>query len=174
MHEKHRQAPAQAIDEVVLTRVFDAPRRLVFEAWTEPRHLLHWWAPAGCTVPHCTVDLRPGGAFHYCMRLGDGREIWGLGTYREISAPERLVYVDCFSDPDGRKVEPGVYGMSADHPSETVVTVTFAEDHGRTTVTLHHSFPSAVKERADTEKGWREMLASLAAYLAEALPSVGK
>jgi uncharacterized protein YndB with AHSA1/START domain len=163
----HGQTPPTAADEIVLTRLFNAPRSLVFEAWTDPRHLLRWWAPAGCTAAHCTVDLRPGGAFHFCMRLDDGREIWGLGIYREIIAPEKIVYVDSFSDASGRKVEPGYYGMSADHPSETLVTVTFAEDQGRTRVTLMHSFPESVRERADTEKGWGEMLDSLAAHLAE-------
>ena len=115
---------------IVITRVFDAPRELVFAAWTRPEHLLRWWAPKGCSTPHCKVDLRPGGSFHYCMRTPEGRDIWGLGVYREIVAPERIVYVDSFADAQGNPVPPSDYGMSDGHPAETLVTVTFAEHGG--------------------------------------------
>lgn len=151
---------------IVITRVFDAPRELVFKAWTEPDHLMRWWAPKGCTTPVCRVDLRPGGAFHFCMRLPEGRDIWGLGIYREIVVPERIVYTDSFADSDGNPVEPSYYGMSASHPKETLVTVTFAEHAGKTTLTLVHSIPVSVEERGGTEQGWNQMLNRLAEELA--------
>jgi uncharacterized protein YndB with AHSA1/START domain len=157
---------AQALErEIVLTRVFDAPRDLVFQAWTEPERLMHWWAPQGCTTPFCTVDLRPGGRFHYCMRLPDGRDIWGIGAYREIVVPERIVYIDTFADADGNPVAPAHYGMSLGHPAETVVTVTFVAQEGKTKVTLRHAIPASVEERAATEQGWSDMLHRLAEYL---------
>jgi len=151
--------------EIVISRVFNAPRELVFKAWTEPDHLKRWWAPKGCTTPVCRVDLRPGGVFHYCMRLPEGREIWGLGIYREIVEPERIVYTDSFADADGKPVLPSYYGMSASHPSETLVTVTFAELAGKTKLTLVHSIALSVEERGGAEQGWNQMLDRLAEEL---------
>jgi uncharacterized protein YndB with AHSA1/START domain len=97
------------------------------------------------------------------MRLPDGREIWGIGIYRDIVEPERIVYVDSFADENGNPVPPTHYGMSADHPAESLVTVTFAEQAGKTKLT----FPEAVKEREDTQKGWAQMFDRFANYLAK-------
>lgn len=154
-----------AAREILIRRQLDAPRELVFQAWTQPERLMRWWAPAGCTTAACTVDLRPGGAFHYCMRTPDGLEIWGLGVYREIVAPERIVYTDTFADAEGHPVPPSHYGMSASHPAETVVEVTFEERDGGTLVTLRHAIPATVAERDATEHGWIEMLDRLAQEL---------
>ena len=159
-----RTAPA-ADRGILITRIFDAPRKLVFEAWTKPEHLLRWWAPEGCTTPDCKVDLRPGGRFHYCMRTPEGRDIWGMGIYREIVAPSLLVYTDSFADAQGNPVPPAHYGMSASHPAETLVTVSFEEHEGKTILTLRHAIPESVEERKGTEQGWSEMLERLAAVL---------
>ena len=153
--------------EIIITRIIDAPRELVFKAWTNPGHLMRWWAPKGCTTPFCKVDLRPGGRFHYCMRLPEGRDIWGMGIYREIVAPSLLVYTDRFADAQGNPVPPAVYGMSASHPAETLVTVTFEEHEGKTRLTLRHAIPVSVEERKGAEQGWSEMLERLAEDLAK-------
>ena len=86
----------------VIGRVFDAPRELVFKAWTDPADLKRWWGPKGFTWVGCKTDLRPGGLFHYCMRSPHGHEMWGKFVYREIVAPEQLIFVNSFSDQDGR------------------------------------------------------------------------
>ncbi|MGA9121226.1 MAG: SRPBCC domain-containing protein [Bacteroidota bacterium] len=151
--------------DLVISHTYDAPRSLVFRAWTDPALLMQWWAPHGCTTPFCTVDFRPGGLLHYCMRLSDGREIWGRGIYREIVEPERLVYTDSFADAEGNAVSPAAYGMSSSHPAESLVTVTFTEEAGRTTVTLRHSVPESVEEREGMKQGWSEMLERLAGSL---------
>jgi uncharacterized protein YndB with AHSA1/START domain len=153
---------------LVIVRVIDAPRELVFKAWTNPEHLMRWWAPKGCSTPFCKVELRPGGKFHYCMRLPEGRDIWGIGIYREIMAPARLVYTDSFADAQGNPVSPVHYGMSASHPAESLVTVTFEEQEGKTRLTLRHAIPVSVEERKGTEQGWSEMLERLAETLANA------
>lgn len=155
--------------DLVITRVFDAPRKLVFKAWTEPERVKRWWGPNGFTTPACTIDLRPGGVFHNCMRSPEGRDYWSKGVYREIVEPERIVSTDFFSDEQGNPVPPTHYGMSPDWPQEALLTVTFAEHGGRTTLTLQHAVGSApASERDQCRAGWSESLDRLAAYLATA------
>jgi uncharacterized protein YndB with AHSA1/START domain len=158
-------ADARARD-LVVTRFYEAPRELVFRAWTNAEDLKRWWAPKGCSTPHASVDLRVGGAFHYCMRLPDGRDIWGLGVYREIAPPGRIAYTDTFADERGRKVPPAHYGFAADHPDETRVTVTFEEKAGGTLVTVRHEVGAVdFGDREGMRQGWTEMLAHLAGDL---------
>jgi uncharacterized protein YndB with AHSA1/START domain len=154
--------------ELVITRVFDAPRELVFKAWTEPEHFVHWWGPKGYTTPFCTIDLRPGGIMHQCMRSPEGREVWTKGVFREIVVPERIVLTDSFADAEGNVVSPTHYGMSPDWPLETLLTVTFDEQAGKTKVTLRHAGIPSGAERDGTQQGWLETVYRLAEYLAEA------
>jgi len=161
-------ASANAVErDLVITRVFDAPRRLVFEAWTRPEHMMRWFGPKGFTTPFCTIDFRVGGMFHYCMRSPEGRDYWGIGVYREIVVPERIVYTDAFSDAEGNPVPPSHYGMSSSHPAETLVTITFEEQDGKTKLTLRHGIPETVTERDGTQQGWIELLDRLAEELAK-------
>ena len=119
--------------ELVITRVFDAPRELVFKAFTEPERVAQWWGPKGWTLPVCTMDVRPGGVWHYCMRGPEGEESWGKAVYREIVEPERIVYIDTFADEEGNPVE----GMP-----EMLITVTFEEYDGQTKLTSRTQFAS--------------------------------
>lgn len=153
-------------EDLILRRSFEAPREVVFAAWTEPERLVRWWGPRGFTTPFCTVDLRPGGLFRFCMKSPEGREYWGQGLYREVVAPERLVWIDSFTDAEGNVVQPSHYGLSAEHPGETLVTVTFAERDGKTEVTLRHAIPRSMPERSGTEQGWTEMFERLATEVA--------
>ena len=155
--------------ELVITRVFDAPRELVFMAWTEPEHFVRWWGPKGFTTPFCTIDLWPGGVMHHCMRSPDGQDIWSKGVFREIVVPERIVFTDSFADAEGNVVPPTHYGMSPDWPLETLLTVTFDEHEGgkKTKVTLRHAGIPSGADRDGTEQGWTESLDRLAEYLAK-------
>jgi uncharacterized protein YndB with AHSA1/START domain len=149
---------------LTITRVFDAPRALVFKAWTEPEHLVHWWGqPKGATMPFCTVDLRPGGVFHYCVQSPDGGTIWGRSVYREIVEPERVVFDMWFSDEDGNIVEPPP-GL----PGHSLITATFAEHDGRTTVTIVHAGieHASAANQTNYQLGWGESHDRLAARLA--------
>lgn len=113
--------------EVVVTRVFNAPRRLVFEAWTNPKYVPHWMlGPEGWTMPVCEIDLRPGGAWHFVWRGTNGAEMEMRGVYREITPPERLVSTEAWG---------------GDWP-ETVNTVVLREQNGKTTMTLTILYPS--------------------------------
>lgn len=117
----------------VIERVYDAPRERVWAAWTEAEHLRQWWGPKGFTVSRLKIDLRPGGIMHYCLRMPDGREMWGKFVYREIVKPERLVWINSFSDPEGGTT---VHPMSPSWPREMHTLVTFEDLGGKTRVTV--------------------------------------
>lgn len=136
--------------ELVLTRRFDAPRRLVWSAYTDCAHLTHWWGPTGWKLTHCELDLRPGGVWHYCMTgeyEGNVMESWGLATYQEIDEPGRLVYVDAFSDKDGN--------VNAEMP-QMEITVTLAEEAGGTLLMSHTLFESTEARQQVVDMGVEE------------------
>jgi len=157
--------PDDQVSDIIVEQVFKAPRQIVFDAWTRQEHLVQWWAPEGCRITHCTVDFRVGGTFHWCIEIPPDRQIWARGIYREIAPPERLVYVDSFADARGNRVSPSYYDMSAAHPLESVVTVTFADLGSDTRVVLRHTIPASVPERDDTAEGWSQMFERLAIHL---------
>ncbi|MEX1018507.1 MAG: SRPBCC domain-containing protein [Litorilinea sp.] len=111
--------------ELTLTRVFAAPRSLVFEAFSDCKHLKYWWGPTGWTLPVCEMDFRVGGVWHYCMGGPEGEESWGKAIYSEIVKPTRIVYMDYFSDAEG---------SLSDNMPGIQVTVTFEEDGNATKV----------------------------------------
>lgn len=139
--------------ELIITRVFDAPRRLVFKAWTEPEHLARWWGPKGFALVSCQAEVRPGGAWHRTMRSPEGSLIRKHGVYRDVVAPDRLVFTYVSDDPVGN---PG---------PETLVTVTFADDGGKTRLTLRQALFGSVAERDAHKIGWTSCLECFAAYL---------
>ncbi|HEX7828207.1 MAG TPA: SRPBCC domain-containing protein [Thermoanaerobaculia bacterium] len=155
-------------DAFVITRTFDAPRDLVFEVFTQPEHLQQWFAPKGFTVPHCTVDLRVGGTFHYCMRSPEGNDYWARGIFQEVAPPARIVYADSFADAEGNAVSPSFYGMTESHPAETLVHISFDARGDATIVTLRHELPESVVERGSTQQGWLEMFERVEAVLLHA------
>ena len=152
--------------ELVITRVFDAPRELVWKAWTDPEHLKRWWGPKDFTSPACKIDLRVGGKYLFCMRSPEGKDFWSAGVYREIVEPERIVWTDSFADEKGNPVPASHYGMPGDWPEELLVTVTFEEHQGKTKMTLRHAgFPAEIGEMA--EAGWNGSFDKLAESLSD-------
>jgi uncharacterized protein YndB with AHSA1/START domain len=119
--------------ELIVERTFNAPRALVWQAWTHPEHLAQWWGPKGWTLLVCKVDFRPGGTWLYCMRGPDGQDSWGKTVYREIVEPERIVHTDIFVDADGNHVK---------GTPEMLITVEFAEQDGKTRITSRTQFAS--------------------------------
>lgn len=156
----------QVGNEIVITRVFDAPLDLVWKAWTDPEHVMRWWGPKDFTSPSCKMDLRVGGSYLFCMRSPEGDDYWSTGTFEEIAPKERIVYTDSFADEQGNVVPPSHYGMGDDSPMDLLVTLTFEEEAGKTKLTLTQSgFPEG--EMAElSEAGWNESLDKLADSLA--------
>jgi len=160
--------------EFVITRTFDAPRDLVWKAWTEVAHLRKWFGPTGATISAATMNFKPGGTFHYCMRTAAGVEMWGKWTFREIVVPEKLVLISVFSDKDGGITR---HPMAPDWPRETLSTTTFTENGGKTSVTLRWAAHNATDiERktfdaghAGMTQGWGGTFAQLEQYLAKTI-----
>lgn len=158
---------------LTITRVFDAPRNLVWKAVTEGESLMHWWGPKGFTPLMCEVDLRPGGVFRYSLRAPDGSLMWGKWVYGEIVAPEFLVSVVSSTDEHGNPVHhPG----GANMPMEMHYTMTLSERGGKTTMTVFGvPFNATEEERKAFEmgrdymkQGFHGTLDKLDAYLAKA------
>ena len=133
-----RSAEFPVSEELIVTRVLDAPPDVVWKAWTDPERFMLWWGPEGFISPACRIDLRVGGKYLACMRSPEGRDYWSTGVYREIVPEEKIVYTDNFADAEGNVVPASYYGMEGDWPSESLVTVTFEEDGGKTVMTLRH------------------------------------
>jgi uncharacterized protein YndB with AHSA1/START domain len=139
---------------LVVTRVFDAPRSLLFRAWTRKEHLDRWCAPRGFTIPYSEGELRPGGAWRCCMRSPDGAEHWLSGIYREVVEDELLVFTHAWEDERGKRGH------------ETVVTVRFADQGGKTKLTFHQAIFDSVEARDGHAGGWTECLDRLGEHLA--------
>jgi uncharacterized protein YndB with AHSA1/START domain len=139
--------------EIVITRTFNGPPRIVFDAWTRPELVKRWWAPRSRGVAECEADVRPGGWYRYVIRLNTGQEFAFSGKYVEVTPPSRLVYTEVF-EPTASGAKPG--------DAELTVTVTFDEHEGKTHMVSHSLCPS--KEVRDQiiasgmEQGMRETM----------------
>lgn len=143
--------------ELTMTRVFDAPRKVVFAAWTDPKQVAQWWGPTGFTNPVCELDVRPGGAILIHMRAPDGAVYPMSGIYKEVVSLERLVFTSNALDKDGKAM------------FENLNTVIFTEREGKTTVALHvkvvKSSAPAEQYLAGMEMGWKLTLDRLEAFV---------
>jgi uncharacterized protein YndB with AHSA1/START domain len=149
--------PETGLPELFIERTFDAPRDLLFKVWTESAHVAQWWGPEVFTNPVCEVDPRPGGAILIHMRAPDGAVYPMTGTFEEVVPPARLVFVAAAIDENGAPF------------LEDRTTVTFAEQGGKTKMTLRATVTRATPEAAGAlggmEEGWNQSLDKLAAYL---------
>lgn len=157
MNEKNREPAETADRELVFTRVFDAPRALVWKAWTEPEHVARWWGPNGFTTTTHAMDVRPGGVWRFVMHGPDGVDYENRIVYVAVVKPERLVYQ---------------HGGGDDaEPVNFEVTVTFADRAGKTELAMRMVFPSAaardhVVKKYGAVEGAHQTLARLASHLA--------
>ncbi|HMK48926.1 MAG TPA: SRPBCC domain-containing protein [Thermodesulfovibrionales bacterium] len=153
------------VEDLLIVRVFTAPRKLVWKAWTDAELMKRWWGPKGFTTLFNKIDLRVNGTYLNCMRSPEGRDYWSTGTYRAIAEPERIALTDSFADEKGNVVPATYYGMASDFPLEIPVEVTFEAYDGNTKLTLRHVGIPPGAERDATEQGWAESLYKLADVL---------
>ena len=165
-------SPDPSAKVFTLTRTFNAPRALVFKAFAEAERLAKWWGPTGFEIHVSKLEFRPGGVFHYKMAGPDGNDMWGRFTYREIVEPERIVWINGFSNPEGDLVR-APFGMAI--PLEILNTVTLEEQGGKTVLHLRAVPINATPEEHEVFDGMFESMEmayggtfdQLAAYLGE-------
>ncbi|QHW29764.1 SRPBCC domain-containing protein [Paenibacillus rhizovicinus] len=155
---------------LVLERVFNAPRDLVFQMFKEAEHLKRWWGPKGWEIPVCIIDFRPGGVWHYCMKCVDenqghffGMESWGKGIYEEIVEPETIIYTDYFSDADGT--------INEAMPS-TLIKIEFHEQDGKTKLVNRSEYASAEALQTVMDMGMLQGITETWDRLSELLESI--
>lgn len=141
--------------ELVITRVLDAPAMLVYKVWTEPEHMVRWMGPKGFTAPSARLDVREGGHYRALIRSPEGKDYWFHGVYREVVENKRLVFTFAWEE-DGER------GL------ENLITITFAEENGKTRMVFKQAPFQSVEERDGHEGGWSEALDKLAAYVVTA------
>jgi len=140
---------------LIIERIFDAPRDMVFKCWTDPEHFAQWIGPQGFTSAILAWELHPGGKYLIHKRGPDGQEHWQQGVFKEIVPPARIVRTYCWVDDNGQPVRP-----------ETLLILTFEDLGGRTKLILHQSIFESVSARDAHRGGWTSSLDKLAEYLA--------
>ena len=145
-------AAPETAHALVITRILDAPRSLVFKVWTQPEHMVRWLGPKDFTAHSARLDLRPGGAWSARIVSPQGKEYGMGGAYREVAAPERLVFTFAWDE-------------NGERGHETLVSVSFAERDGRTELTFHQTGFETLESRDGHHGGWSECFGRLAAYL---------
>jgi uncharacterized protein YndB with AHSA1/START domain len=153
-------------ERMTVSRVFDAPRELVWKAWTNPEYVKQWWGPKGFTSPFCKIDFRVGGKFLYCMRTPDGQDCWNAGEYHEIVPYEKIVSSMYFSDEQGNRVEAEQLGI--EHEAiEGAYDVALFEDlgNGQTKLTFigNETMQNAIQ--TGQLEGTKQILDKLAAVV---------
>lgn len=140
-------------NSLTISRVFDAPINLVWEAWTKPEHALNWWGPTHHPATKIEWDARPGGRWRNCLQsVETGELLWHGGVFREVIKPIRLVFTFAWE-------QPGERGM------ETLITVSFCEYEGKTRMVLHQVPFQSISERDDHDEGWNNTFDRLNEYL---------
>lgn len=153
-------------ERMVITRVFDAPRPLVWKAWTDPQYVMQWWGPKGFTAPVCKIDFRVGGKFLCCMKSPDGQEGWNGGEYHEIVPHEKIVYSLYFADSNGNKVDPATYGIEHGAIDDARDVVMFEDfGNGQTKLTMIGNESMEEAKNSGQFEGWNEIFDKVAAVV---------
>jgi uncharacterized protein YndB with AHSA1/START domain/uncharacterized glyoxalase superfamily protein PhnB len=168
---KPREPPEREVEPFVISRTFDVSRDMLWQCCTDPERMRQWWGPKGVTIIASKMDLRPGGSCHYGMRTPDGEQMWGKLAYREITPPERLVFINAFSDEQGGLTR---HPLSPAWPIEMLSTFSFVDNGGRTTFTVTWTPLNPTPEERATfdaghesmRQGWTGTMERLAAYVA--------
>jgi uncharacterized protein YndB with AHSA1/START domain len=152
--EKTNASPAQEDRVLVITRTFDAPRELVWQAWSDPKHFKHWMGPKDHPIVHTEGEFRSGGKWRGCLRsTATGEELWQSGVYKDIKEPERIVFTFAWDRAEGSR------------SPETEITVLFEEHNGKTLMTFRQAVFESVESRDGHRSGWSSTFDRLAEYL---------
>jgi uncharacterized protein YndB with AHSA1/START domain len=166
-------------DKIIIERVFDAPRELVWKAWTDPEIIKKWWGPEGFTAPSIKIDLRVGGKYIFAMKGPEGSEwdkvMYSSGVYKEVVPNEKIAVTDYFSDEHGNKMDPVDFGQDPNTPSEMNSVITFEDvEDGKTKLTITYQRPENEEQfQAMLKSGMKEGWSSSLNKFAEAVKDLG-
>jgi uncharacterized protein YndB with AHSA1/START domain len=160
--------------EFVISRVFDAPKNVVYKAWTDSSDLKQWWGPKGTKVTECTLDLKPNGTLHYCLKPMFGPEMWGKFVFKEILPQEKLTFINCFSDKNGGITR---HPYAANWPLELMSVVSFTEESGKTKLSVtwtpinsnDQELKAFEEGQSSMQQGWTGTLDQLTEFLKNSL-----
>ncbi len=153
MEKRNRNKPG----DVLITYELDAPREIVFKAWTDPEALKHWYAPNGCRVEFKKLEVFSGGSYHWCIHNPSFGECWSIGTFFEVTFPEKIVHSSIIADENGNVLKPVEAGMDADWPQETLITIAFEAIGNKTRIVLHQTVAEGVARRTGALPSWLQM-----------------
>ena len=156
--------------ELFITHLFDAPRQIVFEAWTDAALLKHWYAPDGCSIEFKSINVVPGGNFHSCIHDPIHGDCWIIGTYLEIIPLQKLVFTMVLSDENGTSVSAFKAGKPDEWPEEIITTVTFEDVGTGTKVSLHQTVSEEEAKKTGAYQSWLKMFNRLSVMAS--VPSV--
>lgn len=159
------QNNSQQKKELFITHLFNAPRELVFEAWTDPEKLIHWYAPDGCTIEFKSIDVKEGGSFHSCIHDPIHGDCWIKGIYKEVIFPEKLVFSMILTNADGQNVGATDAGKPEDWPEEILTTVTFTSIGNQTKLSIHQTVSEAEAKQTGAYQSWIKMFNRLETIL---------
>lgn len=145
-------------DEVFIEETFNASVERVFEAWTNPKKLMKWYAPDGCTIHFKEIEIEKGGKYHSCISNPQYGDCWCIGEYKEIVPSSKIVFTMINADKNGNPIDPTEIGMDADWPGETLVTVTLTEENGRTKLQLRQTVSQKLAQKTGAYPSWLQML----------------
>ena len=151
--------------EVFIELVINASPERVFSAWTDPDKLVKWYAPDGCTVRFKKIDIRTGGQFHSCISSPQFGDCWAIGEYKEVVPNKKIVFTLINADENGNPINPIEIGMDPEWPGETLVTVTFADENGKTRMQLRQTVAEEVAKRTGAFPSWLQMFSNMQTIL---------
>lgn len=151
--------------EVFIEETFNASAERVFSAWTDPAKLAQWFAPDGCTVHFKKVEVKTGGRFHSCISNPQHGDCWAIGEYKEVSPNTKIVFTMINANEEGNPINPVEIGMDPEWPGETLVTVTFTEENGKTKLQLRQTVSQELATKTGAYPSWLQMLNNMRTIL---------
>jgi uncharacterized protein YndB with AHSA1/START domain len=162
---KQTTASNKITKDLNIERTFNAPRALLWQAWTNPEIIRRWWGPRSFTAPYIKIDPRVGGTYLYCIRSSEGKNYWTTGIYLEINEPARIVMTESFANETGEVVSAAYYGFNPDFPLESKLSIRFGEISRKTSKLrfTYHSVPVADIDKVAA--AWNQSLDKIAGQL---------
>ncbi len=174
MQKQKNEVSSSTEPQLVIRRILNHSRDQIFEGWVNPRYLLKWYAPEGCTIKFTKCDVREGGSFHSCISNPTSGECWVIGEYLELKRPERIMQTMIIADESGKPAMPSSVGHDPDWAHRTTLVITLKElGPNKTELVLEQNVSEKLARKTGAHAGWLDMLNNLDELLSSVLTSGG-